>query len=88
MFYGQEDSPSSKAVPATFACRFATFEAFASQVLSNSLVQACSYFVYSEVPPDWGERVFVKLDRNEQLVYRRTLEYKRIPNDRYSRWHK
>lgn len=57
--------PDSKGV-ATVR-KFATFEAFASQVLSDSLLLAYSYFAYSEAPPpNWGERVSEKLDRNKR----------------------
>lgn len=64
----QDTAPDSKGVVvSTPARKFATFEEFASRVINDSLVKAHSYFVYSEVPPDWGEKVFEELERNERV---------------------
>lgn len=64
----QETPPAAQGVCMTTSARqFATFEAFATRVRSDSsLARQHHDFVYSEVPADWGEEAFERLDRDER----------------------
>lgn len=63
----QETPSDSKGVViTTSASEFTTFEELATRVLSDtSLARQHHDFLYSDMPPDWGEKAFDRLNEAE-----------------------